>query len=136
MLRSDVEQPLTNADLITDRLDAVDELLHNMMAREELREYLNPIYDLERLMTKVSYKTANPRDMIAFKTSLELLPAIKTVLEECKDPLLSGLREDLDPLEDIHNLLEDSIIEEPPLAIKEGGIIKEGFKEDRQIKTC
>ena len=130
MLRSDVEQPLTNANLITDRLDAVNELLHNMMAREELREYLNPIYDLERLMTKVSYKTANPRDMIAFKTSLELLPAIKTVLEECKDPLLSGLREDLDPLEDIHNLLEDSIIEEPPLAIKEGGIIKEGFKED------
>ena len=64
------------------------------------------------------------------KTALELLPAIKTVLEECKDPLLSGLREDLDPLEDIHNLLEDSIIEEPPLAIKEGGIIKEGFKED------
>ena len=87
---------------------------------------------------KSKYKTANPRDMIAFKTSLELLPAIKTVtLKNSKDPLLSGLREDLDPLEDIHNLLEDSIIEEPPLAIKEGGIIKEGFKEDiDKLKTC
>ena len=129
-LRSYVEQPLIDAEEIEKRLGALEELNEKPMERDEIREYLNPIYDLERLMTKVSYKTANPRDMIAFKTSLELLPAIKTVLEECKDPLLSGLREDLDPLEDIHNLLEDSIIEEPPLAIKEGGIIKEGFKED------
>ena len=130
MLRNMVEQPLVDKKKIEERYDAITTLTDQTIVREELREYLNPIYDLERLMTKVSYKTANPRDMIAFKTSLELLPAIKTVLEECKDPLLSGLREDLDPLEDIHNLLEDSIIEEPPLAIKEGGIIKEGFKED------
>ena len=130
MLRNMVEQPLVDKKKIEERYDAITTLTDQTIVREELREYLNPIYDLERLMTKVSYKTANPRDMIAFKTSLELLPAIKTVLEECKDPLLSGLREDLDPLEDIHNLLEDSIIEEPPLAIKEGGIIKEGFKDD------
>ena len=130
MLRNMVEQPLVDKKKIEERYDAITTLTNQTIVREELREYLNPIYDLERLMTKVSYKTANPRDMIAFKTSLELLPAIKTILEECKDPLLSGLREDLDPLEDIHDLLEDSIIEEPPLAIKEGGIIKEGFKDD------
>ena len=130
MLRNMVEQPLVDKKKIEERYDAITTLTNQTIVREELREYLNPIYDLERLMTKVSYKTANPRDMIAFKTSLELLPAIKTILEECKDPLLSGLREDLDPLEDIHDLLEDSIIEEPPLAIKEGGIIKDGYNEE------
>ena len=74
MLRSDVEQPLTNATLIGDRLDAVDELLHHMIQREELREYLNPIYDLERLNTRIVYQTANPRDLLAFKNSVAMLP--------------------------------------------------------------
>lgn len=96
MLRSDVEQPLTNADLITDRLDAVDELLHNMMAREELREYLNPIYDLERLNTRIVYQTANPRDLLAFKNSVAMLPAIKTVLADFKSKNLVELSENID----------------------------------------
>ena len=130
MLRNMLEQPLIDKKKIEERYDALDSLTSQAMVREELREYLNPIYDLERLMTKVSYKTANPRDMIAFKTSLKWLPPIKTILEECRDPLLTSLKEQLDTLEDIWGLLEDSIVEEPPLAVKEGGIIKEGFKED------
>ncbi|HIX68403.1 MAG TPA: DNA mismatch repair protein MutS [Candidatus Anaerostipes excrementavium] len=130
MLRSMIEQPLVDKKKIEERYDALDSLTKQAMVREELREYLNPIYDLERLMTKVSYKTANPRDMIAFKTSLKWLPPIRMILEECKDPLLTALREALDPMEDIYQLLEDSIVEEPPLAVKEGGIIKDGFKEE------
>lgn len=130
MLRNMLEQPLIDKKKIEERYDALDSLTSQAMVREELREYLNPIYDLERLMTKVSYKTANPRDMIAFKTSLKWLPPIKTILAECKDPLLTSLKEQLDTLEDICGLLEDSIVEEPPIAVKEGGIIKEGFKED------
>lgn len=130
MLRGMLEQPLVEKGKIEERYDALTTLTKQAIVREELREYLNPIYDLERLMTKVSYKTANPRDMIAFKTSLQWLPPIRTILEECKDPLLSGLREELDTLDDIYRLLEDSIMEEPPIAVKEGGIIKDGFKED------
>ena len=130
MLRNMVEQPLVDMKKIEERYDAISSLTGQAIVREELREYLNPIYDLERLMTKVSYKTANPRDMIAFKTSLAWLAPIKTILLECKDPLLSALQEELDVLSDIYELLEDSIVEEPPLTIKEGGIIKEGFKED------
>lgn len=130
MLRNMVEQPLVDMKKIEERYDAISSLTGQAIVREELREYLNPIYDLERLMTKVSYKTANPRDMIAFKTSLAWLAPIKTILLECKDPLLSALQEELDVLSDIYELLEDSIVEEPPLTIKEGGIIKEGFKEN------
>ena len=130
MLRGMLEQPLIDKKKIEERYDALDSLTGQAMVREELREYLNPIYDLERLITKVSYKTANPRDMIAFKTSLKWLPPIKTILEECRDPLLTSLKEQLDPLEDIYQLLEDAIVEEPPIAVKEGGIIKDGFKEE------
>lgn len=130
MLRSMVEQPLVDMEKIQERYDAVSSLTEQAIVREELREYLNPIYDLERLMTKVSYKTANPRDLIAFKSSLAWLPPMKTILLECNDPLLSSLQKELDVLSDLHQLLEDSIVEEPPLAVKEGGIIKDGFKED------
>lgn len=130
MLRNMLEQPLVDKAKIEERYDALTTLTKQAIVREELREYLNPIYDLERLMTKVSYKTANPRDMIAFKTSLKWLPPIKTILKECSDSLLSSLSETLDTLDDIYQLLEDSIVEEPPLAVKEGGIIKDGFKED------
>lgn len=130
MLRNMLEQPLVDKSKIEERYDALTSLTKQAIVREELREYLNPIYDLERLMTKVSYKTANPRDMIAFKTSLQWLPPIRTILEECHDPLLTRLKEELDTLEDIYQLLEASIVEEPPIAIKEGGIIKDGFKED------
>lgn len=139
MLRNYVEQPLVEKQDIQDRLDAIEELNQNMVCRDELREYLNPIYDLERLLGKISYKTANPRDLIAFKNSLEMLPHIKTVLDTFHKPLLEKIQNDLDALDDIYHLIEKAVVDEPPIAIKEGGIIKDGFHENvdhlRQAKT-
>ena len=98
--------------------------------REELREYLNPIYDLERLITKITYGSANPRDLTAFKSSLEMLPPIRYILEEMKVPLLQEIYEDLDALEDLCDLVTKAIREEPPIAMKEGNIIREGYNEE------
>ena len=130
MLRSYVEQPLIDKNEIEKRLDAVDELTKDSVTRDEIREYLNPIYDLERLLGRVSYKTANPRDLIAFRNSLVMLPPIKTVLKAYQKELLSEIRNDIDGLEDICSLIETAIDEEPPISIREGGIIKDGFDED------
>lgn len=139
MLRSDVEQPLTNATLIGDRLDAVDELLHHMIQREELREYLNPIYDLERLNTRIVYQTANPRDLLAFKNSVEMLPAIKTVLADFTSKNLVELAENIDSLSDICADIDAAICEEPPISARDGGILKDGYHEEvdrlRKAKT-
>ncbi len=130
MLRSYIEQPLIDKNDIENRLDAVEELCKDSVSRDEIREYLNPVYDLERLLSRVSYKTANPRDLIAFRNSLQMLPHIKTVLGGFKKELLNGIREEIDGLEDICALIESAIEEEPPITIREGGIIKEGFDED------
>lgn len=127
LLRKYIEQPLIDKITIEKRLDAVEELCNNSMLRDELREYLNPIYDLERLLGKVSYRTANPRDLIAFRGSLEMLPSIKTILQDANSDLLREIQCELDDLSDLFHLIDDAIIEEPPLAIKEGGIIKDGF---------
>ena len=129
MLRKYIEQPLIDREGIEKRLDAVEALCKKSVDREELREYLHTIYDLERLLGKVSYKTANPRDLIALRNSLAVLPSIRTVLSDIDSPLLKELCDDLDPLQDIHRLIDDAITEEPPIAVKEGGIIKEGFHE-------
>ena len=138
-LRSYIEQPLIDKAAITERLDAVTELNSHAITREELREYLNPIYDLERLITRVTYQTANPRDLIAFKNSIHMLPPIKTLLNDFKSPLLIKIQEQLDALEDIFAMIENGIIEEPPLLIHDGGIIKEGYHEEvdrlRKAKT-
>ena len=130
MLRKMVEQPLIHKKSILDRLDAVEMLKENVMAREELREYMNSIYDLERLTMKISYRSANPRDLISFKTSIQYLPYIKAILEQFSKGLLAKMAEDLDPLEDLYELLDQSIEEDPPIPIKEGGIIKDGFSEE------
>ena len=129
LLRTYIEQPLIRKERIEERLDAIEQLNREAINREELREYLNPIYDLERLMTRISLKTANPRDLISFKTSLSYLPYIRQLLAGYPSGLLHQIYENLDGLEDIHQLLEDSIIENPPLQIKEGGIIKDGYLE-------
>lgn len=130
LLRKYVEQPLIEKDEITARLDAVEELRDNAITREELREYLNPIYDLERLISRISYQTANPRDMIAFKTSLAMLPHIKYIMKSLEAPLLRQLEEQIDELTDVHDLIEQSILDEPPIIIREGGIIKDGYNEE------
>ena len=129
MLRSFVEQPLIDAEEINERLDAIEELNLQAMLREEIREYLNPVYDLERLVSRISYRSANPRDLIAFKTSLGMLPHIKNLLKNFTSPLLKRIDEQLDGLEDLHALIEKAIEEDAPLAVKEGGIIKEGYNE-------
>ena len=139
LLRSYMEQPLIDFTMINQRLEAVSELKDNMISREEIREYLNPIYDLERLMSKICYKSANPRDLIAFRTSLSMLSPIKFLMQSFESDLLKGIHEELDPLEDIFNLISNSISEEPPLAVKEGGMIREGYNEEidrlRRAKT-
>ena len=129
LLRRYIEQPLVRKDAIEERLDAISALNHAVITREELREYMGPIYDMERLMTKVSYRSANPRDLVAFQSSLKLLPYIKTLLSDFKKGMLADIYEELDTLEDLYDLLERSIIEDPPIQIKEGGIIKDGFSE-------
>lgn len=129
-LRSYVEQPLIDAQEINRRLEALEELNKSPMLRDEIREYLNPIYDLERLISRISYQSANPRDLVAFASSLEMLPHIRQILKDFKTPLLTELYEDMDPLEDIAALIKSAIVEEPPLAQKDGGIIREGYHED------
>lgn len=129
MLRSWIEQPLVNKEDMVVRLDSVEGLCKNPMAREEVREYLNPIYDMERLLGKVSYKTANPRDLIAFANSMEMLPHIKTVLKEFSVSDLAKIEDEIDDLGDLFSLIRDSIAEDPPISVREGGIIKEGFDE-------
>ena len=128
-LRSYIEQPLIEKDEINARLDAIEELNKDTVSRDELREYLNPIYDLERLLGRISYKTANPRDLIAFASSLQMLPHIKTVLGSFEKQLLCQINEEIDNLQDIYHLINDAIIEEPPILVREGGIIKDGFNE-------
>ncbi len=130
MLRSFIEQPLINRDEIEERLSALEELNSNAIVREELREYLNPIYDLERLISRITYKTANPRDLIAFKSSIRMVPAIKSILVSMQSPLLCQLRDDLDELKDICDLIDRSIVDDPPMMIREGGFIKDGFNEE------
>ena len=130
MLRSFIEQPLIDKEEINERLDAVTELNKNAISREEIREYLNPVYDLERLISKISYQSANPRDLLAFKSSLSMLPHIKYLLGSFQSKALKEAAQNLDTLEDLYDLIERSIVEEPPIAIREGGMIKEGFHEE------
>lgn len=130
LLRTFIEQPYVDAVQIEARLDAVEELSNDMITREELREYLNPIYDLERLISRISYKSANPRDLIAFKNSLAMIPHVKYLMESFKSGELAKTYAQLDSLEDICSLIEAAINDDPPLALKDGGIIKEGFNED------
>lgn len=139
MLRHFVEQPLIDTESIEERLDIVDELLDQTYCRDEIREYLNSIYDLERLMAKIGLNTINPRDMLAFKSSLQFLPGIKTVLGDMRSFKANIIRDSIDSLEDIYTLIDKAIDEEPPITLHEGGIFKNGYSEDidtlRHAKT-
>lgn len=139
MLRKMIEQPLIEKASILERLDAVEEFAKQAIAREEIREYLAPVYDLERLMSRITYQSANPRDLIAFQSSLEMLPHIKCILGDFTSKLLTELNEQLDALDDLYQLIQQAIVEEPPLAMKEGGILKDGYHPEvdklRKAKT-
>ena len=133
LLRSYIEQPLLDIDRMNERLDVVEALCKNPVSRDELREYLNSVYDLERLLGRITYKTANPRDLIAFKNSLYILPHVKSILEDFDTKDAINIKDEIDTLSDLYRLIDDAIIEEPPITIKEGGIIKDGYME--QIDT-
>ena len=138
-LRSCIEQPFVQKEYIERRLESIEELNEDVITRDEIREYLNAIYDLERLMSKISYKSANPRDLIAFKNSLSMIPPIKYLLRNMHTPDLKEIYDNLDNLEDISGLIANAIEDEPPISIKEGGIIKTGYHADvdkyRNAKT-
>ena len=129
MMRSFIEQPLIDEGEINARLDAVEEINCHEMDREEIREYLS----------RVSYQSANPRDLISFKSSISMIPYIRQLLSQFQCEELQKVYEEMDDLQDLYQLLEASIVDEPPLAMKEGGIIKEGYQEDidhfREAKT-
>ena len=129
-LREFVEHPLLYKDAIEKRLDAIEAINKELIVREELREYLNTIYDLERLLTRIALKTANPRDLLAFKTSIQYLPDIYNLLRELPCERINEIYEDYDSLEDLYDLLEQAIMEEPPVSIKEGGIFKQGYRDE------
>ncbi len=130
LLRSYVEQPLIDREEIVKRQELVGQLCSQEITREELRESLSPIYDLERLMTRITYQTANPRDLTAFKNSLQMLPAIAALLTELNGTLAEDIRNDFDCLEDLHELLEQSINEEPPISSRDGNIIKPRYNKE------
>lgn len=138
-MRSMIEQPLINKETIEGRLDVIEELNNNSIDREEIREYLNPIYDLERLMTKISCKSANPRDLIAFRNSLEMIPYIKNIIGTFKSNLFKEAFEKMDDLQDLYHMIDSAIVDDPPIAMRDGGIIKEGYSEEadrlRKAKT-
>ncbi len=139
LLRTWIEQPLIYQQEILDRQQVIEELNLNYISREELGEYLNPVYDLERLIGRISYKTANPRDLLAFRNSIAMAPHIKKLLQEFTSKNLKKLEEELDSLEDLDELIARAIVEEPPIAVRDGGIIKEGYNEEadrlRHAKT-
>ena len=133
LLRRWLNDPLLDVNEIQERLDAVKELKDNMMLRGDITETLKRVYDIERLAAKMAYGNANARDMITLKNSLEKLPEVKQVLGLCQTPKLKELNSNLDELTDIFELIDKSIIEEPPMTIKDGGIIKMGY--DPEIDT-
>ena len=138
-LRKSIEQPLLDKKEIEKRYDAIEEFNENIITREECREYLNPIYDLERLLSKISYKSVNARDMIALKSSLSMLPHIRFLIGSMGNRLMKEYYSQFDALEDIYQLIDKSIDEEPPVSVREGGIIKTGYHEEvdrlRKAKT-
>ena len=137
LLRSFIEQPLIRKEAILERQNGVEELNLNYISREEIREYLNSIYDLERLIGRISYKTANARDLLSFKSSLDMLPYIRDLLREFTSPVLAQICEDLDPLEDLRDLIASVIVDEPPLSVREGNMIREGFNgEADQLRNA
>ena len=138
-LRQFMEQPLADKKMIEERLDAVEELSANIADRDEIREYLNTVYDMERLMGRVSFGTANPRDIIALRSSLSMLGPIRKIMGGMRSKLIRTLSDEIDPLDDMYRLISDAICDEPPTSLHEGGIIREGYSEEadslRKAKT-
>ena len=130
MLRRWLNDPLIDVVEINKRLNAVKELKEEIMLRGDVIDNLKKVYDIERLAGKMAYGSANARDMASLKSSLAKLPDVKQLLSNCKSEYLKELYKNLDELQDIYNLIEKAIVDEPPISIKEGGIIKLGFNAE------
>lgn len=129
MLKSYLEQPLVNPSKIIDRLNAVEQLVGAPVELGELTEIMSGVYDLERLMTRVMYKTATPRDLKSLSLTALKLPEIKSVLNNFDSKLIQSLNSKISTLDAVSNLIENAIVDEPPANVKEGGVIKDGFNE-------
>jgi len=130
LIRNWIEQPLLEKDEIDARLAAVEELVGQVFLRQDLKDILKKIYDLERLAGKISFGTANARDFIALRKSLACLPGLKRLLGQAEAPLLKEIALGVDPMEEIVELLDAAIVDDPPLSLRDGGIIKEGFNPE------
>ncbi len=130
MLRRWIEEPLVNKEKITLRLNAVEELFNDLSLNDSLKEALHDIYDIERILGKISNKNANAKDLIALKTSIGKIPNVKGIIENCTSSLLNDYYNNLDDLRDIYELLEKSIKEDPSLTLKDGDLIKDGFNSE------
>lgn len=130
LLRRWLNDPLIDVFKINERLEAVKELKENLILRGDVIDSLKKVYDIERLAGKISYGSANARDLISLKNSVKQLPDVKKTLEKANAPLLKQLYEELDVLEDIYEIIDTSIIDDPPISVKEGGLIKLGYNEE------
>ncbi len=136
-LRRWLNDPLIDTLEINRRLEAVKELKDNVMLRGDVIDNLKKVYDIERLAGKMAYGNANARDMITLKNSLARLPEVKSVLQNTESPMLKDIYENLDELQDIYELIEKSIVDDPPMTVKDGGIIKMGYDEEvDKLKTA
>ena len=136
-LKQYIEEPLIQLDAIENRHDAVETLYDNQLEREEIKEYLKQIYDLERLAAKLVYGTVNARDLHALKVSLNMVPHISTLIESLCQGEIKDIMASFDPLEDIHDLIEGSILEDPPLALKDGGMIRSEYSPElKELRTA
>lgn len=138
LLRNIIERPLLDIEKIMERQNAVKEIISKYALVDEFKTLFNQIYDLERILSKIEYNTAGARDLLALRNSAGVFPKIKEELNNFTSPLLDGLRKKFDTLDDLHKILAESIAENPPLSVREGGIIKQGYNaqldELRQIK--
>ncbi|MBR4622387.1 MAG: DNA mismatch repair protein MutS [Ruminococcus sp.] len=130
MVKAYIEQPLVNPTKIMDRLSAVEQLTRSPVELDEITEILSGVYDLERLMTRVMYKTASPRDLKSLSLTALKLPSLKSVLNSFDSKLLVKLNSKISTLEAVSNLIQNAIVDEPPVNVKDGGVIKEGFNEE------
>ena len=134
LLRKWIEQPLIDTKTINKRLDSVEEIKNDIFVHEEIKDILNSMYDFERIMSKVIYQTANCKDLVALKNSIENIPLLKDTIKKCKSGYIYEMHEGLDTLEDIFSLIDSAIDEENiPFTIREGGMIKEGYSHDLDV---
>lgn len=130
VLHSWVDQPLNDEVEINRRLDSVQELSVNRRIQGDIKELLSGVYDIERLCGKISYGNLSPRDCIALLNSLKVLPGLKSVLNNCTSPLITSINSDIYNYDELTNLLESAIVENPPMNIKDGGYIKQGYNKE------